>query len=187
MVTANALFVPVIKELAGVRIFNDITVTSTSSRTIMSRTYLPDLVSYASGGGGGGGGGTGSTTSTSSSSSSSSSSSGLPLACTNELKYITPVGNPSTWDLYNRDLENFRITSITMTITGNNTYFTGVNIGGSTVGSIADGSLVANQAVATFNGSWIVGKDAALRLLIATNKGLNNVKDMSVSIQCERP
>ncbi len=94
VVTAEALFTPIVRELGGVRIFNDITVRSTSYRTIMMRTYLPQQVSYSSGSTTSGG----SSSSTSSGSSSSSSSSSVALKlCVGDPVYYTS-GNATTHD-----------------------------------------------------------------------------------------
>ncbi len=112
VVTAEAVFTPIVKELGGIRIFNDITVRSTSYRTIMSRTYLPQQVSYESSTSTSSG-----STSSGSTSSGSTSSSGL-RACVFQI--ILPDKNSNlsivdaTWKYRNSDSVPVNITSLTI-------------------------------------------------------------------------
>lgn len=181
VVTASALFTPIVRELGGIRIFNDITVRSTSYRTIMSRTYLPQQVSYESTTTSTS---TGTGTGTSTTSSATSSSSPVLRACVFQI--ITPDSNlnrsitDATWEYRNSDTVAVSVPSLTI-LSGDPANpnqparITQVVVGGSPVYNNPSGELNV-----TVNGPWTVNPGADLNIRIVYTNGIR-IKDVTIN------
>lgn len=179
VVTATAQFTPIIKELGGIRIFNDIQVRSTSYRTIMSRTYLPQQVSYESSTSSGS---TSSGTSSSGTSSSGSNSSSGLRVCSFEI--INPDKNTNlsivdaTWKFRNKETSlPVSVTSITI-ISGDPANpnqparIKQVDVGGTNKYNNPSGELTV-----TVTGPWTVspGQDLNIRIVYTNGIRIKNV------------
>ncbi|MEJ5224751.1 MAG: TadE/TadG family type IV pilus assembly protein [Anaerolineales bacterium] len=187
VVTAEALFTPIVKELGGVRIFNDITVRSTSYRTIMMRTYLPQQVSYSSGSGSGG---SGSSTSTSSSSSSSSAAKVLcqftPEYYTNNA-YVhnTAIINPAASGSGTYTITEIQIQNGSSPLFGS---ITAIKVNGVSTPFVTPSGVLP----VIISGSWTLAPGQSLPVEITFNiknqsKNFNLVMTKASGPLCERP
>lgn len=180
VVTAEALFTPIVKELGGVRIFNDITVRSTSYRTIMMRTYLPQQVSYSNG-------------SSSSGSSSSSSSVTLKLCAFepayyttgNATTHSTAIINPAASGSGTYTITEIRIKNGSSPLAGT---VTGIKVNGvSTPFTTSSGVLPV-----IITGSWSLAPGASLPIQITfsqknQSKNFDLVMEVASGTLCKKP
>ncbi len=195
VVTAEAVFTPIVKEIGGIRIFNDITVRSTSYRTIMSRTYLPQQISYGGGSSSSSGGSSSSSGGSSSSSGGSggSSSSSGKVLCQTNVQYLTnsnstvhnvAISNPSGATSGAYTITELKIVNATgQAISGT---VTKVTINGNSA------TILPGVAPVTIVSSWPLSTGQSLSMQITfsaknQSKNFNVVVTKASGAQCEIP